>query len=236
MMPVTVEIRRASPAFVTKERGRFTRHAFSFGQHYDPENVGFGPLICHDDHWLGAGRGFTSHSHQDVEIITWVVDGVVVHDQEGAKSSYLNPRTVQVLSAGTGVTHAESAAEFGATRFIQMWLTPDQTGTPPECHAATPKIADNDWTLIASGDDAGPGVARVGTAGANLWVTPLAEGSSLGLPHLPRAHVYVAKGALRRSSLAQPLGEGDAFRITDHEGLTVTAAVPSELLMWTFEA
>ncbi|WP_372729319.1 pirin family protein [Nocardioides sp.] len=230
---MTVEIRRASPRFVTKEPGRFTRHAFSFGSHYDPENVAFGPLICHDDHWLGPGRGFVEHSHADVEIVSWVLDGVVVHSHDKGAPSYLRPGTVQVLSAGGGVTHTETAAEFGSARFVQMWLTPDRPGTPPELRRTPVKIPEGEWTLVASGRDL-PGVACVGTRGADLWVARLPEGGTITLPQHPRQHVYVAKGALRRSSLAQPLGEGDAYRISEHPGLELTAAVPTELLVWTF--
>ena len=106
MMPVTVEIRRASDAFVTRERGRLTRHGFSFGPHYDPDNVAFGPMVCHDDHLLSGGQGFADHSHADLEIVTWVLRGSLTHTDSSHHAGTVGPGTVQVLSAGSGVVHA----------------------------------------------------------------------------------------------------------------------------------
>src|SRR5689334_9158618 len=79
IMSVTVEIRRGSARFVEREVGRVTHHSFSFGEHYDPERLAFGPLVCHDDHLLGSGRGFDTHHHSDLEIVTWVVSGALRH-------------------------------------------------------------------------------------------------------------------------------------------------------------
>ncbi len=232
-MPVSVEIRRASPGFVTKEQGRHTRHAFSFGQYYDPENVGFGPLVCHDDHLLGGGRGFDEHPHRDLEIVTWVLAGAVRHSDTEGNSVELTPGVAQVLSAGSGVVHTETATDTGPARFVQVWLTPDQLGTSPTHATAEVKLPEGELVLVASGhDDAAP--IRVGNASANFWVARLGQGDSVTLPDEPLQHVYVARGALVRSSMAQPLTEGDAFRIDAAPGLQLTAAVPTELLVWGF--
>lgn len=234
MMPVTVEIRRASQGFVSREKGRYTRHAFSFGEHYDPENVGFGPIVCHDDHRLGAGKGFSDHPHADLEIVTWVLSGALVHaDSEGHQGAIL-PGTVQVLSAGSGVVHAEVAHDgSGPARFVQVWLTPDETGTPPAYATAPVTLPDGELVVVASGHDPAAPV-RLGTASATFSVARQPAGGTLTLPDEPLQHVYVASGALIRSSLAGPLSEGDAFRITDRPGLELTAAIPTELLVWTF--
>ena len=236
MMPVTVEIRRASQGFVTREPGKYTRHAFSFGTHYDPQNVAFGPLVCHDDHLLGRGRGFEDHPHADLEIVTWVIDGALVHTDAGGREATLTPGTVAVLSAGSGVRHAETAAAGpGPTRFVQVWLTPDATGGSPSYDTAVTNLPQGELIEVASGSG-GPGALALGTTGASFRVARLAPGGSLTLPDHPRQHVYVGRGALVRSSLAQPLAEGDAFRILDHPGLELTAAVPTELLVWTFDS
>ena len=234
MMPVTVEIRRANQLFVSREKGRYTRHSFSFGEHYDPENVGFGPIVCHDDHLLGAGEGFSDHPHADLEIVTWVLSGALVHaDSEGHQGAVL-PGTVQVLSAGSGVVHAEVAHDgSGPARFVQVWLTPDRAGTPPAYATAPVTLPDGELVPVASGHDPVSPV-RLGTASATFSVARLPAGGSLTLPDDPLQHVYVASGALIRSSLAEPLSEGDAFRITDRPGLELTAAVGTELLVWTF--
>ncbi|HEY0949086.1 pirin family protein [Nocardioides sp.] len=219
---MSVEIRRGTDRYLTRGAGFFTRHSFSFGEHYDPDNVSFGPLVCHDDHRLGARSGFERHPHRDVEIVTWVLSGSLVHDDSEGHSAVLTPGVVQVLSAGTGVTHSEVAGPDGPVRFVQAWLTPEEPGTPP--------------AYSVRGVDLEPGglveVARVGSAA--LRVARLGAGDTVTLPDEPRQHVFVAGGALTRSSLAEPMADGDAFRIVDQPGLAVTAAVPTELMVWAF--
>jgi quercetin 2,3-dioxygenase len=222
MMPVSVEIRRGTGRFVTRGEGHFTRHSFSFGQHYDPDNVGFGRLVCHDDHLLAPGAGFDEHPHADLEIVTWVLTGALHHSDSAGHTGVVRPGEVQVLSAGSGVTHSEVAGADGPVRFVQAWLTPEALGTPP-AYSVTPVSL----TPGQLGE-----VVRLGDA--TLRVARLQAGDTVVLPDEPLQHVFVAGGALRRSSMAQPLDDGDAFRITDQPGLELTAAVPTELLVWTF--
>ena len=233
-MPVTVEIRRASQGFVTREPGLHTRHAFSFAGHYDPDNVGFAAMVCHDDHLLARGRGFSAHQHADLEVVTWVLQGTLRHTDDQGRTELLRAGSVAVLSAGTGVEHAEIAdPESGPTRFVQVWLTPDRAGVTPSYATAAVDLSGGGLVTVASGDGNG---LRIGTTGATLSVARVPDGGRLTLPDAPRQHVYVARGALVRSSLAQPLAEGDAFRIVDHPGLEVAAAVPTELLVWSFDS
>jgi redox-sensitive bicupin YhaK (pirin superfamily) len=231
---MTVDVRRGSARFLTQEDGRSTRHSFSFGAHYDPDNLGFGPMVCHDDHLLRPGVGFVDHPHRDVEVVTWVISGGLVHAASVGTPATLRPGQVQVMSAGEGVTHAEVAdAEAGATRFIQVWLRPDRPGTEPSFGRAEVELVPGTLRLLVSGhDDAAP--LQIGTASASLRAARLAAGDAVTLPDDPLQHVFVATGSLARSSLAEPLQAGDAFRITDEPGLTVTAASPSELLVWSF--
>lgn len=222
MMPVSVEIRRGTDRYLVRGDGFFTRHSFSFGERYDPENVAFGRLVCHDDHRLAAGSGFESHRHRDVEIVTWVLSGSLVHDDTEGHSAVVTPGMVQVLSAGSGVDHSETAGPDGPVRFVQAWLTPDEVGRPPSYAVRAVDLVPDELTeVVAIGD-------------ATLWVARLGAGGSVVLPDDRLQHVFVAGGALTRSSLAEPLSDGDAFRITDQPGLQVTAAVPTELMVWTF--
>jgi quercetin 2,3-dioxygenase len=233
-MPVSVEVRRASPGFFTREQGRRTRHAFSFGAHYDPENTGFGRLVCHDDHLVRAGTGFPDHPHVGIEIVTWVLQGALVHTDSAGSATTVTPGTVAVQRAGTGVVHSEVAAtDAGPTRFVQAWLTPDDDGGDPSYAVTEVDPGAGGLVPVASGHDPRAAV-RLATASATFAVARLEAGESVTLPDEPLQHVYVARGALLRSSLAEPLGDGDSFRITDRPGLRVSAAVPSELLVWTF--
>ncbi len=246
MMPVTTTIRRGIARFTTREPGRLTRHALSFGEHYDPERVRVGPLVCHDEHVLGAGRGFATHAHADLEIVTWVLSGGLDHRDSLGTERRLGPGSVAVLSAGSGVEHSETAAPGEACRFVQAWLVPDELGRTPSYAAALvePAALAGGLLPVASGSDPHARVG-LGTAGADLRVARLEAGERLGLPAVAGPgtvrHLYVASGALLRFSLAEPLAAGDAFQSVGplaedgHEAVDVVAAVPTELMLWTFD-
>lgn len=214
-----------------REPGRRTQHGFSFGAHYDPEWLSFGPMVCHDDHLLGSGRGFEEHAHSDLEIVTYVVSGSLVHVDSLGTSESLGAGEVAVLSAGTGVRHSELAAPDKPARFVQVWLRPDQVGAAPAYARGSADAEPGAGLVPIAG--AGSGLA-VGVAGASYGVARLAAGEKLILPAAARLHAYVASGALMRSSLAAPLETGDAFCFVDESGHQVTAAMPTELLVWSF--
>lgn len=229
---MSVEIRRSSSRFVEQEPGRRTQHGFSFGAHYDPAWLSFGPLVCHDDHLLGSGRGFDEHAHADLEIVTTVVSGSLVHDDSQGRRKVLSAGEVAVLSAGAGVRHSELASEDGPARFVQVWLRPDRTAAVPSYAWTSAQAAAPGAGLVAVAG-AGTDVA-VGVAGASYGVARLAPGESIVLPAAPRLHAYVSSGALLRSSLAAPLQAGDAYCFVEESDHEVTASVATELLVWTF--
>ena len=233
---MTVLVRRGSDRFLSREVGRSTRHGFSFGPHYDPERLGFGPMVCHDDHVLKGGQGFPDHPHTDLEIVTWVLSGALAHTGPGG-GTLVRPGSVQVQSAASGIRHGEVAAEdAGPTRFVQVGLRPDRAGGDPSYQLVDVPHAGDGLAVVVSGDDPSA-PARVGVAGATMYVADLAAGGTVTLPGEPLQHVFVATGALARSSLAQPLAAGDAFLVTDQPGLELTAAAaPTQLLVWTFRA
>jgi len=223
MVPVAVEIRRGSQRFNERADGRATWHSFSFGAAYDPDNVSFGPMLCHDDHWLSDGAGFAPHRHSGLVVVSWVLTGALRHTGPDGEQ-VLAPGSVAVLHTGDGVEHAEVAAA-AQTRFVQVWLEPD-----------SPATAAASYDIIAT--DPVPGelsvVARP-TTSTTFSVARLEPGQSVALPDSVRQHVFVARGALQRSSLAEPLLAGDAFRITrdsDEPEHRLTAAVPTEVLVW----
>ncbi|HEU4567440.1 MAG TPA: pirin family protein [Marmoricola sp.] len=223
---MTVEIRRGSSRFLDRMVGRATWHAFSFGEHYDPDRLRFGPMVCHDEHLLGDGHGFATHRHEELEIVSWVVQGALRHEDALGSAATLTPGMVGHLTAGSGTSHSELAAA-PQTRFVQVWLVPDEPGRTPAY-----SVADVDLE---------PGrlceVLRP-TASTVFSVARLEAGQSVTIPAAPLRHVYVASGALLRSSLAEPLGQGDAFLIDSRDGgeetaeVEVAAAVPTELLVW----
>jgi hypothetical protein len=228
---VSVEIRRGSSRFVERAQGRLSHHGFSFGPHFDPERLAFGPMVCHDDHLLGRGTGFEEHPHEGLEIVTWVVSGTLVHRDATGAAVELGPGDCGVLSAGAGVRHSEIASNAGTARFVQVWLTPDSPDLAPTYARAAVAAAPGDGLVRVVGEG---GPLAVGVAGAALDVVRLAAGERVTLPEAAKVHAFVTTGALLRSSLAEPLSAGDAFCMTDAAAYEVTAAVPTELLVWTF--
>lgn len=222
-MAVPVEIRRRNASFEEREPGRLTQHAFSFGSHYDPERLRFGPMVCHDDHRLARGKGFLTHRHSGLEIVTWVVAGALAHTDSTGRTTVVEPGSVAVLSARSGVEHSEVAAA-PQTRFVQVWLASDAEGDP---------TYDVRPVELAAGTLT-PVVAPL--PGATFSVARLQPGQSVVLPAAPRQHVFVATGALTRSSLAEPLSAGDAFLMTEHPATEVTAGGATDLLVWSFDS
>ncbi|PVG84227.1 quercetin 2,3-dioxygenase [Nocardioides gansuensis] len=228
-----------SGRFTTKTGDRVTRHSFSFGEHYDPANLGFGPMVCHNDDLLAAGGGYPDHPHTDLEIVTWVLSGALVHTDSSGTTRVVAPGQVQVLSAGSGVRHSELAdMAAGPTRFVQVWVRPDEPGGAPAYY-----LDDTELPAGALVPVAGAGGLPIRTAAATLHVARLAPGDEVALPDAPLVHVFAATGAVELpggssgvgwSSEVETLRAGDAARLTDEPELPIRATEPTELLVWSF--
>lgn len=195
-----------------------TWHTFSFGSHYDPERVALGPMVCHDEHLLGRNRGFDTHHHSGVAIVTWVLSGALTHRDSLGDAAVVEPGSVGILYAGDGVDHSEIATA-PQTRFVQVWLRSEE---PTASYGVAP----------VSGD-AGGFVEACRVDGSSFRVARLEAGETVALPAGELRHLFVARGALLRSSLAEPAGAGDAFVVHGDGGVRVAAAVPTELLLWS---
>jgi quercetin 2,3-dioxygenase len=195
-----------------------TWHTFSFGSHYDPDRVSLGPMVCHDEHLLGDGRGFATHRHSDVAILTWVVSGALRHVDSLTPddATVLEPGSVGLLYAGPGVDHSEVAVA-PQTRFVQAWL--GSTDGPSYARVEVPD---------------GPGFREVVRVGDSvMYAATLADGETVAVPPGALRHVFVASGGLLRNSLAEPLDAGDALVFRDETGpAELTAAMQTQLLAW----
>ena len=118
---MTLEVRRAADRFTTARDGSVTRYCFSFGHHYDPANVSFGPVVAVNDETVFPGGGFAPHRHAGVVIVTYVVRGSLAH--QGISAAEVGAGSVAVLRCGAGVEHAEVNAGSEELRFVQTWLT-----------------------------------------------------------------------------------------------------------------
>lgn len=229
---MTAVVYAGSDRFTTLGRRRLTQHSFSFGPHYDPANLGFGPLVCHNDDLLEPRGGYPEHPHSDLEIVTWVLSGALMHADSTGRSGLIEPGGVQVISAGSGIRHTEVGdADSGPTRFVQAWLRPDTPGTAPSYHSQVATPAPGELVTVVGGEG-----LPIGTARARLLVARLGPGEEVALPDERRQHLFVASGALAVPSLVPEtvLGAGDALRVTDQPGLSVCAVAGSELLVWSF--
>jgi redox-sensitive bicupin YhaK (pirin superfamily) len=211
--------------FVTREQGRQTRHSFSFGASYDPERVSFGPLVALNDDLLGTTAGYDDHEHADLVLVTWVVAGALAHT-DGDGTSLQRAGELAVTVTGAGIRHSERAAD-SATRFVQAWLTPGDPGGEPRRTVTTPDLSGGGLVTVATADD-------LGVSGATLGLVDLPGGAGVTLPEAPLRYAFVVSGALTRSSLAEPLAAGDAFEISGEGDVSVTAAVPTQLMVWSF--
>lgn len=231
-----IDVRRATDRFASTTEGVTSRHSFSFGRHYDPANVGLAVLVAHNDDLLAPGHGYDIHPHRDLEVVTWVLEGSLVHRDSHDHAGVVYPGLVQRMSAGSGVLHSErnDAPGESPTRFVQMWLRPDEPGLDPSY--AQQEVGDGTGLLpLVSGIRGLDAAVPIHTSGSALHVTRLATGEAVALPEAPHLHVFVARGAVHLDGAGR-LDEGDAARFTAEGGPSLSALRAAEVLVWQLPA
>ena len=132
MNTTTIDVRRADERFHTRVGWLDSRHSFSFGSHYSAENTHHGQLLVLNDDRVAGGTGFDMHPHRDMEIVTWVLDGQLEHEDSEGNRGTIYPGLAQRMSAGRGIWHSEkNGSETDDVHFIQMWVVPDTAGVDP---------------------------------------------------------------------------------------------------------
>ncbi|MEU5592516.1 pirin family protein [Streptomyces sp. NPDC020298] len=217
MVPV-IDVRRATERYHGGDpaAGIDSRHAFSFGPHYDPDNLRFGAVIACNEERLAPGAGFDEHPHSHTEIVTWVVEGELTHRDSTGRETVVRPGDVQRLSAASGVRHVERNAAAVPLTFIQMWLAPATPGGTPS-YEIVHGIADSTPYAVPS-------------AGAMLHVRRLTPGERTALPDAAYVYAHVVRGGIQLAG--ETLSPGDSARLTMPAGLAATATSPAELLVW----
>src|SRR5882757_2719580 len=223
-MSPTIDIRRAQDRFATKISWLDSKHSFSFGHQYDADNTHHGLLLVNNDDTVTPGAGFETHPHRDMEIVTWVLRGSLVHQDSAGHSGIIYPGLAQRMSAGRGIMHSEkndSWTQTGAeshkepVHLIQMWVVPDESGADPGYQQLEidDALLSGGLVTIASGmpeyaDDA---AITIRNRHAALKGARLRPGQSVIVPEAPYLHLFVARGEVALEQ-GGTLGEGDAVR------------------------
>lgn len=237
-MSATAEIRRAADRAVTTTPWLTSRHSFSFGDHYDPDNTHYGLLLVNNDDIVSPGTGFDTHPHRDMEIVTWVLRGDLSHRDSTGNHGVVYPGLAQRMSAGSGILHSErNDSPSEPVHFVQMWVVPDESGIDPsyQQHEIDPKMLDDNLVTIASGIPTHDAALTLHNRHAALHGTRLGAGAAAHLPAAPYLHLFLARGRVSVEGIGE-LHAGDAVRLTDADGRRAAASEPSELLLWEMHA
>jgi redox-sensitive bicupin YhaK (pirin superfamily) len=239
--PPRVDVRRAAARARTTAGGIESRHSFAFGAHYDPDNTHFGLLLAVNEDVIAPGAGYDTHPHRDVEILTWVLAGELVHRDSAGRTAVARPGLVQRLSAGAGVQHSERNDDHDrAVHLVQMWVQPDTDGGEPDyARLDLGRELDTGRSVVVAsgtGRPADGSALRIRQRHAALHAARLRPGGTVDLPASPAAHLHVVRGAVRLEGTGV-LGTGDAARITGADGQRVTAGPDgAEVLVWEMHA
>ena len=231
----TVTVVPAARRFHTRAGWLDSHHSFSFGHHRDARITHHGLLLVNNDDRVLGGTGFDTHPHQDMEIVTWVLDGALEHKDSEANRGLLYPGLAQRMSAGTGIWHSEmnnSGAED--VHFVQMWVLPDTESVDPgyEQLDINAELDRGGLVPIASGKGHDAAIS-LRQASAVLWGGRLQPGQRVAVPDAGHVHVYVARGAALFDDGMTPLEEGDAVRLTAAgERPLVAGPAGAEVLIW----
>jgi redox-sensitive bicupin YhaK (pirin superfamily) len=210
-----------------------SHHSFSFGSYHDPAHMGFGPLRVINEDRVDAGAGFGTHGHRDMEIISYVLEGELAHQDNIGNGSVIRPGDVQRMSAGSGVTHSESNhAKDRTTHFLQIWIEPDVKGIAPGYEEKHFDDAEKRGLLrlIASPDGRDGSVVVHQNAQVYAGLFDGTESASLSLDPERLAYVHVATGTVVVNGLQ--LEAGDAVRVTAETRLSLGDGKQAHVLVF----
>ena len=228
-----IKIRKA------QDRGHFdfgwlnTYHTFSFGDYYDPSHMAFRSLRVINEDVVAPGRGFPTHGHRDMEIVTYILEGALEHRDSMGSGSIIRRGDAQRMSAGTGVRHSEAnPSKDEPVHLLQIWILPEREGQPPEYEEK--RFADeekqNRLRLIVS-SDGDEGAVRI-HQDAKIYASVLDEGKSVNHQIAGGRHAWlqIAGGAVELNGT--PLKHGDGAAVSQENQLSIVADGPSEVLLF----
>jgi redox-sensitive bicupin YhaK (pirin superfamily) len=242
-----VDVRRAADRFATRTSWLDSKHSFSFGHHHDSANIHHGLLLVNNDDVVDPNTGFETHPHRDMEIVTWVMRGSLVHQDSTGHSGIIYPGLAQRMSAGSGILHSEKNDSWRLeadrsqepVHFVQMWVLPDESGVTPgyEQLEIDGELLDGGLVPVASGmpEHADHAAIRIRNRYAALHAARPSAGRTVELPDAPYVHLFVPRGSVELEGTGT-LGTGDAVRLTATGGQRITASEDAEILVWEMHA
>jgi quercetin 2,3-dioxygenase len=248
-----IDVRRAGDRSASRLDWLDSRHSFSTGlRRTEPGNLHHGLLLVNNEDVVQPGAGFETHPHRDMEIVTWVLRGSLVHQDSAGHNGIIYPGLAQRMSAGTGILHSEKNDARGLdessgpaaegrdpVRFVQMWVVPDEAGITPgyEQLEIDGELLSGGLVTVASGMDRHRDAAaiRIRNRYAALHAARLQPGRHVFLPDAPYLHLFVTRGMVALEG-AGTLSAGDAVRFTATGGQRISAAQPAEILAWEMHA
>ena len=210
-----------------------TRHTFSFATYQDPEHMGFRGLRVINEDRVQPGQGFGTHSHRDMEIISYVLEGALEHKDSMGTGAVIRPDDVQRMSAGRGVSHSEfNASKSDLVHFLQIWLLPRKAGIPPgyEQKTFTRQQKEGRLQLVASPDGAGGSVTIHTDAYLYAGLFGPGEAGELRLGEGRHAWVQIARGKARING--HDLEAGDGAALSDESAVQIEGLDASEVLVF----
>ena len=208
-------------------------HSFSFAGYYDPQHMGWGNLRVINEDWVAAGKGFGTHGHRDMEIVTYVLSGALAHKDSMGNVKAIPPGDVQRMSAGTGVQHSEfNHAPNDTTHLLQIWIEPNVKGIEPSYEQKTFADADKQGQLrlVASPDGANGSVTIHADARLYAGLLDGAQTAALALDSNRKCYVHLVRGALTVNGVV--LATGDAALIEGEHQLKLENGQAAEVLVF----
>ncbi len=221
-----------------EQLGRFrnswlnARHHFSFGGHHDPKRMGVGALRVWNDDEIAPNTGFGAHPHQEMEIITYVREGAITHQDNLGNEGRTEAGDVQVMHAGTGITHAEYNKEATPTRIFQIWITPNKHGVKPGWGARSfPKQRTDTLIVLADGREGADGTALPLYADGAVLAGTIREGQTIrqSLGKGRAAYLVAATGNVTVNGV--PAATRDGVTIIGETEIEITAGADAEIVL-----
>jgi redox-sensitive bicupin YhaK (pirin superfamily) len=228
-----LEVRRANERGHVKHGWLESFHTFSFASYHDPDHMGFRHLRVINEDRVQPGRGFDRHAHRDMEIVTYVIEGALEHEDSLGNGSVIRPGDVQRMSAGTGITHSEyNQSSTETVHFLQIWILPERQRIEPsyEQKHFTQAERSGGLRLVASGDGREGSVRLNQDARIHAGILAPGDTVSHALPPSRHAWVQVVRGTISVNGIR--LAAGDGAALSDEAAITLSAETASEVLLF----